>query len=311
MYKLAKILLHLRNSGKVRTFKLRDDNFSLSQNLSKCLLVSILFFHSGQALAIPARVVYSQDAQNLNSVGVELKVWSGYGLTINFIPTGEVIKDVWIGDPSRIGFTSNGNLCPKVDSNNSDAECIQSVATVLFLRQIKPISIPNMTNSSDGSTQITVITNGDSGQKQYQFKLTPATGKPAYTSLVIKPDSEKPAPLLLAQNQLPNITTKQSSAPEQTATPTTNQNVATASNTPTRRNLTPGTSTPRNDANAVVAGLAIAGRNGQIKPGTTTWNKVQDVVRLLRQGKTREEAISRSSIDARVFNQLIQWGKVR
>jgi hypothetical protein len=71
----------------------------------------------------------------------------------------------------------------------------------------------------------------------------------------------------------------------------------------------PTGSIQRNDANAVVAGLAVANRNGQIKSGSTTWNKAQDAIRLLRQGKSREEAVSRSGISQAVFNQLIEWGK--
>ncbi|WP_341531430.1 hypothetical protein WKK05_37620 (plasmid) [Nostoc sp. UHCC 0302] len=259
----------------------------------------------------------------MNSTGVELKVWSGYGLTINFIPTGEVIKDVWIGDPSRIGFTSNGNLCPKADSNNSSTECIQSVATVLFLRQIKSVSIPNMTNSSDGSTQITVITSGDGGQKQYQFKLTPATGKPAYTSLVIKPDSERPSPVITAKVQpvstlvtptKPSLiqTRVQSATPMIVKKPDVTTPIQTtisnqASNP--QKTFTINNSIRRSDANAVAYGLAIASHQGQIKSGSTTWNKIQDAIRLLRLGKSRQEAILRSGIKKEIFNQLIKWGQ--
>lgn len=154
-----------------------------------------------------------------------------------------------------------------------------------------------MTNSVDGSTQITVITIGDVGQKQYQFKLTPATGQPAYTSLIIKPDSAKPVPLLSVQYQPGN------------ATSIDNQNVIAASNTSARKVLTPGSSTVRDDANALAYGLTIANRNGQVKAGSTTWKKAQDAIKLLRQGNSREEAVSRSGIEEKVFNQLIQWGR--
>ncbi|MBD6620626.1 hypothetical protein FNW02_33870 [Komarekiella sp. 'clone 1'] len=250
--------------------------------------------------AMPARVVYSQD---IDSNSVELKIAKGYGLTVDFIATGETIKQVWIGDPSRFTFTSNGNLCSKGDDQN----CEGSKATVLFIRQIKPISFPNMTNSSDGSTQITVITNGNDGQKQYQFKLTPAMGQPSYTSLVIKPDSERPAPLLLAEKPA-TATTKKPDIPQQPVTSASNQSVTATSNIPVKI-LTLANPTPRDDANAVVAGLAVAARNGQIKPSTNAWNKTQDAIKLLRQGKSREEAISRSGISAQVFNQLLQWGQ--
>ncbi|MBD2504057.1 hypothetical protein [Anabaena azotica] len=158
----------------------------------------------GISLALPpARNVYSQDAQGSNSRGIDLKVWSGYGLTINFIPTGEIIKQVWLGDPSRFALTSNGNLCQRGASN--DENCGTGGATVLFLRQIKPINFPALTASKDGSTVITVITVSAEGQKQYQFKLTPAGGSPDYTTLIIKPDSEKPTPVLVEKPPVTQI----------------------------------------------------------------------------------------------------------
>jgi hypothetical protein len=36
--------------------------------------------------------------------------------------------------------------------------------------------------------------------------------------------------------------------------------------------------------------------NGQIQEGSITWKKAQDAIKLLRQGKSKEEAISRSGV---------------
>ncbi|WP_373526253.1 hypothetical protein [Nostoc sp.] len=286
--------------------KFRVKNFSpFTLSLTKSILIGLLVLSPAQVLAGSTRTVYSQDAQG--SQDMSLKIWKGYGLTINFIPTGETIKQVWIGDPTRISFTSN---CQKAD-NNSNSNC--SNGTVLFLRQIKPISFPNMTNSTDGSTQITVLTTGSGGQKQYQFKLTPATGEPSYTSLVIKPDSERPlytaktqVPTLLTttENRIPPVSTVRSPLPQPMVATVESQNRKT---NPTL--VSPGTILLRNDANTLVLGLAIGNRNGQVKVGSTTWNKVQDAIRLLRQGKSQEEAISRAGISFQVFNQLIEWGQ--
>jgi hypothetical protein len=260
------------------------------------LAATLLLINSSQALAGSYRIIYSQDV-DVNSI--ELKVWKGYGLTINLMSTGEVIKQVWIGDPTRFAFTSNGNLCPK---GGDDPDCAGGKATVLFLRQINPIKFPALASSKDGSTQITVLTN----QKQYQFKLTPATGEPSYTSLVIKPDSDKPEPLLVA-NPPASPQTRQQTSPPESSTVFKSQPLAVVYNNNSK--LTPGMILQRNDANALVYGLAIAGRNGQVKPNSTTWKKVQDAIRLLRQGKSKEEAISLSGVDAKVFHQLIEWGR--
>lgn len=271
------------------------------------LTTLVINVNSGRVLALPAaRNIYSQDAQGSNSQGIDLKIWAGYGLTINFIPTGETIKQVWLGDPSRFALTSNGNLCQR---GASDENCGSGGATILFLRQIKPINFPALTSSQDGSTVITVITAGTDGQKQYQFKLTPATGKPQYTSLIIKPDSEKPQPLLIAekppinQNRLNNV----NNITDNTAPPKPAQKPRLAVNTSPQT----GNTLQRNDANAVAYGLAVAVGNGTIKPRSRVWRQTQDTIRLLRRGKTRNEAIKLSGIPQEMFNKLIQGGQTQ
>ena len=155
-------------------------------------LLSLSFLNQGQALAMPARIVYSSDAQGIDSQGVTLEISDGYGLTIDFIPTNEIIKQAWIADPSHIGFSSNGSLCAQ-----NQEDCQSSGATILFLRKIKPIKFPNLTSSRDGSTELTVISQDANGQeKEYQFRIVPTTKQPKFTNLVIKPDSEKPLPIL-------------------------------------------------------------------------------------------------------------------
>ncbi|MBX9256229.1 hypothetical protein H1Q63_20235 [Desmonostoc muscorum CCALA 125] len=258
------------------------------------LAATLSLINSSQVLAGSVRTVYSQD---VDSNSIELKVWKGYGLTINFMSTGEIIKQVWIGDPTRFAFTSNGSLCPK---GGDEADCDVGKATVIFVRQIQPIKFP-VTSSSNGSTQITVLTN----QKQYQFKIIPATGEPSYTSLMIKPDEKKPKPLLLSREPTQSTGIKKTASSEEVIVPES-QNVVIVRST---SRSVPSGSIQRNDANAVVAGLAVANRNGQIKSGSTTWKKAQDAIRLLRQGKSREEAVSRSGISQAVFNQLIEWGR--
>ncbi|MCW5319390.1 hypothetical protein GTQ43_39260 [Nostoc sp. KVJ3] len=156
------------------------------------IVTTLLIVTASSAAAMPVRTVYENDA---NSNAIELKVWKGYGLTINLMSTGETIKQVWIGDPSRFAFTSNGALC---QSSGNDSDCTGGKATVIFLRQIDPIKFP-VTSSSNGSTQITLLTN----ENLYQFKIVPASGNPAYTSLVIKSDSARPLPISRPRTPLP------------------------------------------------------------------------------------------------------------
>ena len=276
--------------------------------LNKLAIATTLLIATGSsAAAMPVRTVYENDA---NSNAIELKVWKGYGLTINLIPTGETIKQVWIGDPSRFAFTSNGGLC---QSSGGDSNCTGGKATVIFLRQIDPIKFP-VTSSSNGSTQITLLTNDN----LYQFKIVPATGNPTYTSLVVKSESDRPLPITRPQSPLPLTVQKlqsappppvvqQPSSPPQTITVPPPQPVAVLRPNP---GTTLNGAIQRNDANALAYGLAEAGRKGQVKPGSTTWNKVQDAIKLLRRGKTRDEAISLSQVDKTTFNQLLEWGQL-
>ncbi|MEJ1937847.1 hypothetical protein WDZ92_47250, partial [Nostoc sp. NIES-2111] len=70
-----------------------------------------------------------------------------------------------------------------------------------------------------------------------------------------------------------------------------------------------GTSTKRNDANAVAYGLGVAVNKGVVKLRSREWSKVQDTIRLLRRGKTRVEAVKLSGLPQELFDKLIQWGQ--
>lgn len=163
-------------------------------------LALIFALPSGSVLALPTRTIFAEQAQGVSGSGINLEVPPGYGLTINFIDTGETVKQAWIGDPSRFVFSSNGNLCPQ---GLQDSNCTNTGATVIFLRQIKPVDFPGLVSSSDGGTQLTLITEGTEGQKQYSFGLSVVSrGKPKYTTLIIKPDSQK-------QDEVPLIPSRQ------------------------------------------------------------------------------------------------------
>lgn len=392
------------------------------------LLLSLVAAPS--AVALSARTVSTEQAQGTNGSVITLEVAPGYGLNINLIPTGEVVKKAWIDDPSRIVLSFDGNLC----QSSGDSECNNEGATVIHLRQINPIAFPNLPRSPGGGTLLTLITESSEGRNIYQFKVVPVSGMPKYTVLSISPDVEQPSPVLppaLPEQNLPVVeapnqvsepdntsqwqaqvtapasqsnsivslppqvtSTSQSVNPQQVEkSPNQNPNTSTlnvdttptATSTPEvapsyhaisppekpvnpnaispkqetvsdnsfalvkpeqkvathttsslannssakvpKLTITPPTnnstsalstvsSTPVSQsnnsiaqANTIVRGLVVARQQGQINEGTTTWKQVQSVVRLLRRGDSKQEAIKEVNIAPQLIEQLIIWGQ--
>jgi hypothetical protein len=116
-------------------------------------------------------------------------------LNISFIKTGEIIKKVWLGNPSKVVMDYDSPLC-KDGANDSNCG-----ATVINLRQLaQPIDLDmNQPVSARGNrTSLTVITTGAGGLRNlYQFQLVLNVPTPPYSILEVVPDAQIPrlAPL--------------------------------------------------------------------------------------------------------------------
>lgn len=144
-----------------------------------------------EALALGTCQVFVGDARDRR---IPVRVYPGFGLNLNFIPTGESVKKAWIDDPSRIVLGFDGQLC---QSEGQNQNCTSEGATVVHLRQIKPIHFPSLPRHRTGNTLLTIITEGN-GRNLYQFTVIPATGNPDCTTFTINPDSLRPTPLIEA-----------------------------------------------------------------------------------------------------------------
>ncbi len=134
----------------------------------------------------------------LNGRTLNLPVYPGYDLTLDFLGLNEIIVDATLADPSNFTFNGLvGNLCPKF----APTRCEGNGSRLIRIRQIKPIDFPNITSSSDGSTTLTLVTRGNEGFKVYKFILKKGSGKPAFNHLSITPDPEKP-PINLSTESL-------------------------------------------------------------------------------------------------------------
>ena len=116
-------------------------------------------------------------------------------LNISFIKTGEIIKKVWLGNPSKVVMDYDSPLC-KDGANDSNCG-----ATVINLRQLaQPLDLDmNLSASARGDlTSLTVITTKTGGLRNlYQFQLVLNVPTPAYSILEVVPDAQIPrlAPL--------------------------------------------------------------------------------------------------------------------
>jgi hypothetical protein len=111
-------------------------------------------------------------------------------LNISFIKTGETIKKVWLGNPSKVVMDYDSPLCR---DGAKDSNC---GATVINLRQLaQPIDLEmNLPSAARGNlTSLTVITTGAGGERNlYQFQLVLNEPTPAYSILEVVPDAQIP-----------------------------------------------------------------------------------------------------------------------
>ncbi len=153
-------------------------------------------------LTIPAR-----RAQGFGPI-VQIKVYPGSGQTvINFRPTGERVRQVTLGDSSKLSLNSDdpGCLAPKTEHDNEQRRCN---ATVLYLRQINLPPKVQAAMLASGlptapKTRLTVLTDND---YPYIFEIIYALGSPEYSVVTIKPEvPQSPRPRILTTPTVPAI----------------------------------------------------------------------------------------------------------
>ncbi|OWY64101.1 hypothetical protein B7486_49170 [cyanobacterium TDX16] len=141
--------------------------------------------------AIPSPVirVAARRAQGLSGSIVPVKVYRGFGQTIiNFRPTKEQIRQVTLGDSSKVALNSDD---PECLVNKAESEAHRCHATVLYLRRI---DLPQQFQTAlidsglptAPKTRLTVLTDNDN---PYIFEITYADGEPEYSVVTIQPDA--------------------------------------------------------------------------------------------------------------------------
>lgn len=135
----------------------------------------------------PVERLSSSHAQGLTGILPTLTVWSGAGTNLNFIPTGEIVKKVWLDDPSQITLDFDGPMCMERSSNGTQNNCSSSAATVIHLRRIHQLKFPNLPRTA--TTLLSVVTTTPSGERKlYQFRVAYGTGNPQHHTIAIYPE---------------------------------------------------------------------------------------------------------------------------
>lgn len=151
--------------------------------------VAILLL-AGRAVANNAvlRSIFSCQAQGLGGLIPTIDVSYQQGTNLSFIPAGEVIKKVWLNDPSQVTMDFDGPVCMQFGSkpDNSAGDCKNSAANVIQLRRIKKLDIPGLPTTSN--TLLTVVTEAQGKNKLYTFRVMYGTDNPEYHTLAVFPD---------------------------------------------------------------------------------------------------------------------------
>lgn len=160
--------------------------------LTSCLLsastvvVPTSFARADSPVQSSVQKLNSRHAQGLTGILPTLTVWSGAGTNLNFIPTGEIVKKVWLDDPSQITLDFDGPMCI-MGSNGTQKDCSSSAATVIHLRRIHQLKFANLPRTA--TTLLSVVTTTPSGERKlYQFRVAYGTGSPQYHTIAIYPD---------------------------------------------------------------------------------------------------------------------------
>ncbi|WP_341526916.1 hypothetical protein WKK05_30980 [Nostoc sp. UHCC 0302] len=162
--------------------------------LASLIFSAATFFVAGRAIAQNAvlRSMFSCQAQGLGGVVPTIEVSYKQGTNLSFIQSGEVIKKVWLNDPSQVTIDFDGPVCMQFgqDANTNAGDCQKSAANVMQLRRIPKLKIPGLPNTSN--TLLTVVTEAQGKSKLYTFRVLYGETDPGYHTLAIFPDPASP-----------------------------------------------------------------------------------------------------------------------
>ncbi|MEB3218975.1 MAG: hypothetical protein VKN72_22445 [Nostocales cyanobacterium 94392] len=127
---------------------------------------------------IPQGVATGHNSPNIPKIELS----PGYGVNISFIKSDEIVEKVWLDNPTFASLDVDGCL------STEGRECDKEGATVIHLRRITPLKVPQLPNSN--TSLLTVVTKGKPGRKVYLFEVRIEGKTPTYHTLEIIPESK-------------------------------------------------------------------------------------------------------------------------
>ncbi|MBD1847553.1 hypothetical protein H6F89_29955 [Cyanobacteria bacterium FACHB-63] len=238
--------------------------------------------------AIAFRQVSASVSQGIGGGAVPtLDVSPTWGLTLSFIKTGELIQQVRVGDPSRVLVDFDSPLVPVMQSENTPTNQgrIASGATIIYLRQLsEPLDLGLRLPKDARNTQqipLTVLTVDRTNQRRlYQFQLLLGR-KTDYSTVEVVPEAQLPQRTPLKVR--PVSTTGRASETSKPLTPTVKSGDL---------------------AQRFEQALVQAQAQQLVVPNTPLATRLQEMLKLLKQGTSLEAAARQTGVPMQVVNQI-------
>jgi len=253
--------------------------------LKKFILMGSISLVATLGIGIGIKPANSQAVRNISrgvargdvDGGATVTVWPGHGLNLDFSSTGEIIRKVWLDDPSKLIADFDGNISG-------------GGARIIHLRRITPVEIPELPSTS--STLLTIVTEGRGGTTNlYSFKINYGNGSPEYTTIRIND-----APVIVAQPP-----------------PTVSREIPSTVFTPllSKSNKSPiifDMGETQLNFNHISMGLSRQCWNGLMPLSSWDYGKAKNFLTLIDRGFSADDALQQSGISADSIIRLSEIG---
>ncbi|NJN07533.1 MAG: hypothetical protein HC815_05900 [Richelia sp. RM1_1_1] len=240
--------------------------------LKSVLLLSLTTpFIPKQAQANIIRPIEAEQASGLNATKQTIKVWAGHGVSISFYTSGEIIKKIWLDDPSRFVIDVDGCLEGMKGCSGDNVG-----AGLIHLRKIDPVKIPGLPQAGTWGSHLTVVTESNAKKKVYHFSIVPGSGTPEYSQIEI------------IASQRENIASKQPQSLSQSVD-----------------------YTAVSDSKYIAKGMEIAVSNQWLATNTKLWDRLNKLIALRSQGTDLTLAASDAGVSMKLVKKLMQMGGKR